>query len=128
MGDFRRDYLYIKDLVRAYMAMYHGLDRPQLRGQAFNFAMGGSWTVQEVVNVISQAMNCNDIEPIFMQTDHGEILHQQVSAKKAAEQLGWTPQYSLEQGIAETVDWYCKYLQEHVLAGSDINDLDVNFI
>jgi len=128
VDNFKRDYLYIKDLIQSYMALYNGLDRPEVRGQAFNFAMGGSWTVLEVVNLIAAVMNCSDIEPVFVQTDHGEILHQKVSVQKAAEMLNWRPQYTLEQGIAETAQWYCKYFENPVLPGNDINDLDVNYI
>jgi dTDP-D-glucose 4,6-dehydratase len=42
--------------------------------------------------------------------------------------LNWRPQYTLEQGIAETAQWYCKYFEALVLPGNDINDLDVNYI
>ncbi|HBB31780.1 MAG TPA: sugar dehydratase [Cyanobacteria bacterium UBA8803] len=109
-GDFMRDFLYVKDGVNAYTSMLAGLARPEVHGQAFNFAMGGSWTVMEVVQKLQKIMDCEHIEPLVEQASHGEIWHQHVSAEKAQRMLGWTPQYSLEEGLVETVDWYTNFL------------------
>jgi CDP-glucose 4,6-dehydratase len=48
-GSFRRDFLYIQDAVHAYIALLEALDNPASHGHAFNFAMGGSWCVADVV-------------------------------------------------------------------------------
>jgi CDP-glucose 4,6-dehydratase len=109
-GDFMRDFLYVGDAVRAYMAMFHGLDAGVARGQAFNFAMGGSWTVLEVVKMLQRLLQREELEPHLTPAAHGEIFHQQVSARKAREVLGWAPRYPLEQGLEETVAWYRQHL------------------
>jgi CDP-glucose 4,6-dehydratase len=115
-GDFMRDFLYIKDAVNAYISMLEGLESPEVHGEAFNFAVGGSWTVLEVVKKIQQLMNCEDIEPLILNQDHGEIWHQQVSTEKAQKILGWTPRYSFEAGLTETVEWYLKFLSPSVVS------------
>ncbi len=109
-GSFMRDFLYVKDAVNAYIAMFEGLARPEVHGEAFNFAMGGTWTVLEVVEKIQRIMHCEDIEPLIENQSHGEIWHQQVSAEKAKKVLGWTPRYSFDEGLAETVEWYLEFL------------------
>ena len=109
-GSFMRDFLYIKDGVNAYISMLEGLESPEVHGEAFNFAVGGSWTVLEVVKKIQQLMNCEDIEPLILNQDHGEIWHQQVSTEKAQRILGWTPRYSFDAGLTETVEWYLDFL------------------
>jgi CDP-glucose 4,6-dehydratase len=109
-GDFMRDFLYVRDAVGAYMAMFHGLDAGVARGQAFNFAMGGSWTVLQVVRMLQRLLLREDLEPHVIPAAHGEIFHQQVSAQKARRLLGWAPRYSLEEGLEETVAWYRQYL------------------
>lgn len=121
--DFKRDFLYISDLIRAYIAMYNYLELHNVYGQAFNFAMGGSWTVLEVVNKLRTIMNRRDIEPIFVATDHGEILHQQLSTDKAAQLLNWSSQYNLEQGLCETVQWYRAYLEKETSLENNFCDL-----
>lgn len=109
-GSFRRDFLYVKDLVYAYMAMFEGLARPEIHGQAFNFGTGSCWTVLEIVRKIQKQMNLELIEPIIVPQSNGEILHQQVSAEKAKKELGWDANYSLDEGLAETIDWYRQIL------------------
>lgn len=109
-GSFQRDFLYVKDGVNSYMSMFEGLSRPEVQGEAFNFAMGGTWTVMEIVNKLQKIMNCEHIQPVIEPQDHGEIWHQHVSVAKAQEMLGWTPQYSLDQGLMETIEWYTEFL------------------
>ncbi len=39
-----------------------------------------------------------------------EIKHQYLSAEKARRLLHWKPQYSLEEGLREAIQWYDKFL------------------
>ncbi|MBW4562756.1 MAG: GDP-mannose 4,6-dehydratase [Mojavia pulchra JT2-VF2] len=115
-GSFMRDFLYVKDAVNSYVAMFKGLENPDVHGEAFNFAMGGSWTVLEIVQKIQRIMNREDIEPMLVPQTHGEIWHQHVSTQKAQKVLGWTPYYSFDEGLRETVEWYVEFLCGSVLA------------
>ncbi|PTL76903.1 NAD(P)-dependent oxidoreductase [Vitiosangium sp. GDMCC 1.1324] len=115
-GDFMRDFLYVRDAVQAYMAMFHGLDAGVARGEAFNFAMGGSWTVLEVVRTLLRLLHREELQPHITPAAHGEIFHQHVSAQKARQLLGWAPQYKLEEGLEETIAWYRQHL-----AGGDVS-------
>ncbi|MGD8858228.1 MAG: GDP-mannose 4,6-dehydratase, partial [Chloroflexota bacterium] len=38
-GTFRRDYLFVDDAVGGYMEVAQAIDRPEIKGQAFNFGM-----------------------------------------------------------------------------------------
>ncbi|BAZ32832.1 NAD-dependent epimerase/dehydratase [Cylindrospermum sp. NIES-4074] len=109
-GSFMRDFLYVQDAVNAYIAMFEGLENPKVHGEAFNFAMGGSWKVLEIVQKIQHLMNREDIEPVVIPQSHGEILHQHVSIEKAQKILGWTPRYSFNEGLRETIEWYTEFL------------------
>jgi len=40
-----------------------------------------------------------------------EIPHQYLSAKRAREQLGWQPLFSLDDGLRRTVAWYEKFMR-----------------
>jgi hypothetical protein len=107
--EFKRDFLYIKDLVGAYMAMWRGLARPEVCGEAFNFAVGGQWSPREIIEKL-QRLTGLDIPPNITVSDHMEIKSQQVSAEKARHLLGWKPRYSLDAGLSETAKWYTDYL------------------
>ena len=47
-----------------------------------------------------------DIEPTILNQANNEIRNQYLSAKKAKEQLGWSPKYTLDLSLVETVEWY----------------------
>ena len=109
-GTFIRDYVYVKDVARAYLRMAERMDRPEVRGEAFNFSGEKPTSVLELVHAIRRLMGREDIEPDIRNTARGEIKDQYLSAAKARERLGWTPEYSLDAGLLETIDWYREYL------------------
>ena len=39
-----------------------------------------------------------------------EIRHQYLSAAKARRMLGWTPLFTLDEGLHETIAWYREFL------------------
>lgn len=109
-GTFIRDYVYVKDVARAYLRMAERMDRPDVRGEAFNFSGEKPTSVLELVGVIRRLMGREDLEPEIRNTARGEIKDQHLSAAKARERLGWTPAWTLEAGLRETIDWYRDYL------------------
>jgi CDP-glucose 4,6-dehydratase len=51
-------------------------------------------------------MHQGNIEPIILNEAVGEIHSQYLSSQKAFDKLNWEPQYSLEDGLLETIAWY----------------------
>jgi CDP-glucose 4,6-dehydratase len=51
-------------------------------------------------------MGRDDLEPTILNEARGEIPHQYLSAAKARAMLSWSPQYSIEAALRETIDWY----------------------
>jgi len=107
-----RDYIYVKDAVLAYVTLAEQLDREEVQGQVFNFAPERPVSVLELVRLIGQRMGREDLEPLVLGTAKAEIDRQYLSAAKARRILGWQPQYTLEQGLDETIDWYRAFLRE----------------
>jgi len=108
-GTFIRDYIYVKDAVNAYMVMAEALDSLEVRGEAFNFSPEQPRTVIEIVNLIRQLMKKEAIEPLILNQAKAEIRDQYLSSQKAEQVLGWSPLYSLEKGLSETIAWYEKF-------------------
>ncbi len=109
-GTFVRDYIYITDVVEAYLQLGQQLDRPGVRGEAFNFSTESYMTVTEIVAAIQKLMNRQDLAPVVLNEAKAEIRKQTLSAQKARRLLGWQHQFDLESGLRETVAWYRSYL------------------
>jgi CDP-glucose 4,6-dehydratase len=109
-GKYVRDYIYVKDVTRAYMRMAECLADVRVRGEAFNFSTESPMSVLELVAVIRLLMDRNRIEFDIQNCAGGEIKTQHLSAAKARATLGWQPNYSLETGLQETIDWYRHFL------------------
>lgn len=110
-GKFIRDYIYVEDVVDAYLALAEESHRDAVRGQAFNFSPERPLTVLEITGAVLGAMGRLDLEPVILDTARAEIKDQYLDASKALEVLGWKPKWSLERGMAETVAWYRAYLE-----------------
>jgi CDP-glucose 4,6-dehydratase len=110
-GTFTRDYVFVQDVVNAYLTLASSLEQAQVRGGAFNFGPNRPYSVLEIVRTIQKIMGREDLEPIILNHAKAEIQHQSLSSQKAERILGWKPTYSLEEGLVETVNWYTNYLE-----------------
>ena len=111
-GTYVRDYTYIADVVDAYLAVAEALDRPEVNGEAFNFASGSQVSVLEMVKTIAKLMGGRLPEPRVLNVAKNEIKEQRLSTDKAKRVLGWKPRVSLEDGLRSTIEWYRAYLGE----------------
>lgn len=107
-GSFIRDYFYVEDAVKAYLLLAEKMNDLRLEGEAFNFSNEIQLTVLELVNKILELME-SDIEPIILNQGSNEIRHQYLSAQKAREVLGWSPYYTIEEGLKRTIAWYREF-------------------
>ena len=64
------------------------------------------------MQILQEMMSCEDLKPIVLNQAKAEIKDQTLCSKKAKRLLNWSPQYSLEQGLLETIDWYKSYLEK----------------
>jgi CDP-glucose 4,6-dehydratase len=114
-GNYIRDYVYVKDVSRAYLTLAEKMNSPNVMGECFNFSPETQVTVLEIVHQIRKAMNCEHIQPTVMNTAEGEIRNQYLSSAKAQRVLGWKPAYSLGEGLEETVVWYQDFFRSQGL-------------
>jgi len=109
-GTFLRDYLYVEDGAAAYMQLAEQMSqKPELRGQAFNFSNENPVTVLSLVERILRLMG-SELQPIILNKAANEIREQYLSAGKARQTLGWRPLFALDEGLRRTVDWYRMFL------------------
>jgi len=109
-GTMVRDYLYVRDAVHAYLTLAEHLDSPEVQGEAFNFGMDHPKSVLEIVQAIIAISDHPELTPVVLANAPNEIQAQYLDSSKARRVLGWTPRYSLEEGLRETLDWYREFL------------------
>lgn len=106
-GSPERDFLYVEDAAAAYLAIADGLDRDEVRGEAFNAGGGRPYAVREVVELIARLAGTG-VEPEIRGSGNpeGEIDRQWVDPTKLRELLGCNPAVELEEGLRRTIAWY----------------------
>jgi len=114
-GKFLRDYFYVEDAVQAYLTLAEQLESAKAHGQAFNFGNETPYTVLEVVERILAVMDAQELKPLILNEASGEIREQYLDCTKARTWLDWRPQFTFEEGLARTMDWYRKFFD--VVAG-----------
>jgi CDP-glucose 4,6-dehydratase len=112
-GRSKRDYLYVKDAVRAYLTLASHIETPGVAGQAFNFSDEAPIDVLQMVGHLQRLMRCEALEPDIRNDARGEIPDQWLSAARARGVLGWRPQFTIETGLQETIAWYSAFIGRH---------------
>lgn len=109
-GTFTRDYLYVEDVVDAYLALAEQADRDGVRGEAFNFSPERQLSVLELTQHLLAALGRPDLEPIIQNQATAEIKDQYLDASKARRVLGWEARIPLREGLERTIAWYRTFL------------------
>ena len=106
-GTPERDYLYVEDAVDAYVAVAGSVDRPELRGRAWNAGWGEPLSVLDIVGRLTAASG-RALEPDVQGsgTPHGEIDRQFLDSTAIRAELGWEPRVALDDGLRRTFAWY----------------------
>lgn len=99
-GEQTRDLLYVKDCAR-FVTMAGYSDK--VNGQVVNAGTAYDITINQLAELISKdRVKINHIKHIHPQS---EIMKLKCNYGKAEKLMGWKPEFTLEQGIAETEQW-----------------------
>lgn len=104
-GKFTRDYIYIDDIVSAYLLLAKKMLKLNLYGQAFNFSDEKPISVIKLVKSIYKLFGKKENYKILNQAKF-EIKHQYLASAKARKFLRWKPKFALEEGLRKTISWY----------------------
>ncbi len=99
-GQQIRDFVYVKDVAKAnFMALTSG------DNEIFNVSTNQKISINDLLNVVNSALGRN-IKAVYTDERPGDIRNSYMSYDKIKNALGWTPDYNLEAGIAETIEYY----------------------
>ena len=99
-GKQTRDYVYVGDVVRAFMAAidHHG-------SGVFNVGTGVETDVNELFGHLNR-LTGGTAQEQHGEAKPGEQQRSVLDAAHAKETLGWTPDVDVATGLAQTVDWF----------------------
>ena len=113
-GLFTRDYIFVEDVVDAYLALAERCTDAGVQGEAFNFSPETRVNVLEITKIIQRLMRREDLEPVILDQARGEIRDQYLDSSKAQARLGWTARHQLDAGLAQTIVWYGRFLDSAI--------------
>jgi UDP-glucose 4-epimerase len=102
VGEQTRDYVYVGDLVRAHVLALESFAGPAI----YNICTGKETSVTNIFDKLNARICDNAAKPIHGPAKQGEQMQSVCSNAAAEKALGWKPEIGIEDGLAETVEWF----------------------
>ena len=99
-GNQTRDYIFVTDVVSALIKSSEMDDNLFL-----NIGTSKETSVNELVSII-RSITSWEGEPDYKPQREGELLRSVLNNEKAKKSLNWEPEYNLNRGIEELVNWF----------------------
>ena len=101
-GEQSRDFTYVEDVVRLNLlaARTKGIS-----GKMYNGGNGGRITLNQAWSAL-QKIEGVEIAALYGPPRSGDVLHSQADTTRAHAELGYTPRFSFEEGLRQTLAWF----------------------
>jgi UDP-N-acetylglucosamine 4-epimerase len=109
-GNYSRDFTYIDNVIQMNeLAML--TQNIRALNTVYNTAYGDRTTLTQLVHLLKENLSkfdpkIEDVKVLYGPNRAGDIPHSLASIEKAKSLLGYSPQFSIETGIKESVLWY----------------------
>lgn len=109
-GETSRDFTYIDNVIQ--ISLLAGTTaNEQAFGEAFNVAIGGRNTLNELYALINKELKVHmrefkEIKAKYRDFREGDIRHSNANISKAKELVGYAPTHDIYQGMQESIEWY----------------------
>ena len=113
-GKTSRDFCFIENTIQ--MNILAATAPDEAKDQVYNVAVGNRTSLNDLSALIKDSLVSNGIvvrtEPIYRDFRKGDVRHSQADISKAKHNLGYSPEFTLMQGIEQAMPWYIK-LSKH---------------
>jgi len=106
-GEQTRDFTYVSDIANGLLAACRA-DR--ISGEVVNLARGGRTSLNQLFKILQNSLGTT-IEPVYRSKREGDIRDSQADITRAHRLLGFNPRVTIEDGLRQTVEWYCDSVQ-----------------
>ena len=112
-GTYSRDFTYIDNVIQANLLSL--IADEKAINTVYNVAFGDRNTLNDLMKYLKEYLsefdqNISKIEVIHGENRQGDIPHSHASVDKAKKLLNYNPQFSLQKGLKEAVQWYWENL------------------
>lgn len=99
-----RDFTFVANAVQANLKALF-TDNPDAINEVYNIAVGERTTLIDLYNMLKEIAG-SDLEPNFGPNRPGDVKHSQADISKANYYLGYSPEYSVREGLEVAYKWY----------------------
>ena len=115
-GETSRDFCFIENAVQANLLAATASN--SARGEVYNVAVGDRTTLNVLFDSLKQSLasiGCvYEKQPVYCEFRSGDVRHSQASIEKAKNNLGYAPEFPIQEGIAKAMPWYRATLTENI--------------
>ena len=97
-----RDWIFVKDHCDAIMKVFLNGES----GESYNIGGSNEITNFELIKKILEILDKPEELIYFVEDRPGHDLRYGVDSSKIRDKLGWKPQYTFEEGLKNTINWY----------------------
>jgi nucleoside-diphosphate-sugar epimerase len=101
-GQQSRDFTFVADAVQANLL---AAAAPGVGGRLYNVACGRRTSLLRLVEILNERLGTT-IRPIHTEPRAGDVQHSLADIAAAQQDFGYRPSTSLEQGLADCVDFF----------------------
>ena len=114
-GSFSRDFTYIDNVIQMNVLALTTTNKEAVN-TVYNVACGERTDLNELTTLLKEYLSkfdpkIKDVAVTFGPERQGDVPHSLASIDKAKNLLNYNPQYTIEDGLKEAVDWYWENLK-----------------
>ena len=106
--DPTRDFNFVLDTVSAFVSLIEADD--SVLGKTYNAGSGREISIGDLVRLIAVVMDADvevKLDPNRIRPAGSEVMRLVCDASALQAATSWKPQYTLEEGLAQTASWFC---------------------
>jgi dTDP-glucose 4,6-dehydratase len=110
--DTIRDFNFVKDTVSGYLKI---AESQHTSGLVINIGSGHGVTINQVIETVGKILDIDlqiEIDQKRYRPEKSEVYKLISDSTLAADVIGWKPDYTFEEGIMETIQWYKNNIQK----------------
>jgi nucleoside-diphosphate-sugar epimerase len=121
-GEQVRDFLYVKDVAAAFVALLES----DVRG-AVNIGSGEAVALKNLIHKIADKLHGREFVRLgAVKVSSAEPALLLPAVERLRKEVGWSPRYSLDEGLEETVDWWKEILRRESIPASRVQSVTDN--